>query len=432
MHAVYGVLPISIVFLVAYSYATQHFSRATLFNITVSIFLVLYAGFALLYPHHESIHLHGFAGYMLERAPAGFAGLIGMFRNWMFTLFYCTSELWGDVVLSLLFWGLANETTSMRNAPVLYPLFGVGANVAQTLAGRLLSAIGSTAASNHMSYARQVQICMVLVLVLGLAILALHHYINVRFPHNLPPTMSGQSPAQKPLNSTAAASTHPTQNGANSSLASAPLQDNLQPPGSVSSKSSNNGTSSSSSSEQVAQQSSDSARSQMGFTEAVKYLAKSPQIRCLAMMALAQGLSTNLLDVAWKQHLHMLHPSPAAYSAFMGEVAMWTGVVTGSLMFASPILFDRLGWRGVAGATPTFMLFAGMPFFAGVSIYAFASMQHAAPPAATILRMLVIIGAIIQVHPYCMPTSASACNHQCLAGGSWLVSLIIYILRRCS
>ena len=59
-----------------------------------------------------------------------------MVRNWAFTLFYCCSELWGDVALSLLFWGLANETTSLRDAPVLYPLFGVGANGAQTLAGK--------------------------------------------------------------------------------------------------------------------------------------------------------------------------------------------------------------------------------------------------------------------------------------------------------
>ena len=58
-----------------------------------------------------------------------------MVRNWLFTLFYCVSELWGDVVLSLLFWGLANETTSIEDAPLLYPLFGIGANIAQTMAG---------------------------------------------------------------------------------------------------------------------------------------------------------------------------------------------------------------------------------------------------------------------------------------------------------
>ena len=35
-------------------------------------------------------------------------------RNWMFTTFYVAAELWGDVVLSLLFWGLANEMTTMK------------------------------------------------------------------------------------------------------------------------------------------------------------------------------------------------------------------------------------------------------------------------------------------------------------------------------
>jgi TLC ATP/ADP transporter len=32
----------------------------------------------------------------------------------------------GDIVLSLLFWGLANDVTSLRDAPILYPLFGLG------------------------------------------------------------------------------------------------------------------------------------------------------------------------------------------------------------------------------------------------------------------------------------------------------------------
>ena len=300
----------------AYSFATQRFSRATLFNITVSIFLILYTGFALLYPHHESVHLHSFATHMLSRSPAGFAGLIGMVRNWMFTLFYCTSELWGDVVLSLLFWGLANETTSMRNAPVLYPLFGVGANVAQTMAGRLLSAFSNQAASNHISYARQVQLCMVLVLILGLAILALHHYINVRFPHNFPTaTVHIKSSASQPVSgSTSKASrAQPSsgQNGVSSSSTNA-LSQHDHSQSHIGNASNHNG--SSNPQQAAVQQSSNGGRSKMGFKEAVRFLAKSPQIRCLAMMALAQGLSTNLLDVAWKQHLHMLHPSPAAYS----------------------------------------------------------------------------------------------------------------------
>ena len=47
-------------------------------------------------------------------------------------------------------------------------------------------------------------------------------------------------------------------------------------------------------------------------SESLRFLARSPQIQCLGIMSLSQGLTTNLLDLAWKTHLHMLHPSPAA------------------------------------------------------------------------------------------------------------------------
>ena len=51
--AVYAVLPMSLAFLVAYSYATQRFSRAKLFNIIISVFLCFFAAFAWLYPSHQ-------------------------------------------------------------------------------------------------------------------------------------------------------------------------------------------------------------------------------------------------------------------------------------------------------------------------------------------------------------------------------------------
>ena len=80
--------------------------------------------------------------------------------------------------------------------------------------------------------------------------------------------------------------------------------------------------------------------------------------------------------------------------AFMGDVAMWTGIVTGTLMFASPLLFERWKWRGVAGATPAFMLWTGLPFFAGCIVYTLA---HPGGGAGTFaLRALVLAGALLQ------------------------------------
>ena len=86
--------------------------------------------------------------------------------------------------------------------------------------------------------------------------------------------------------------------------------------------------------------------------ESFRILASSLEIRCLAVMSLAQGLTTNLMEFAWKSHIKILYPSPGDFTGFLGDVATWTGVVTGALMVATPVLFDRLGWRGVASATP--------------------------------------------------------------------------------
>lgn len=78
----------------------------------------------------------------MQALPQGLAGFVGMLRNWTFTLFFCMSELWGDVCMGLLFWGLANEITSLSDAATLYPLFGLGANLAQALAGVVLKVSG--------------------------------------------------------------------------------------------------------------------------------------------------------------------------------------------------------------------------------------------------------------------------------------------------
>ena len=38
-----------------------------------------------------------------------------------------------------------------------------------------------------------------------------------------------------------------------------------------------------------------------------------------AAAAAAQGVSSNLMEFAWKTHVRVLHPTPASFSAFMGE-----------------------------------------------------------------------------------------------------------------
>ena len=36
-------------------------------------------------------------------------GPVSIIRNWTYCLFYVMAELWGSVVVSVLFWGFANQ-----------------------------------------------------------------------------------------------------------------------------------------------------------------------------------------------------------------------------------------------------------------------------------------------------------------------------------
>ncbi len=323
-------------------------------------------------------------------------------------------------------WPRPPDTARARQAPLLYPLFGIGANVGQTLSGKLLSLFSSTA-SRRLSYAQQLQAIMLVVLGFGALVLALHHHIVHRFDTNVhgsePPVVVVPPPAAAPPPLPA-----PSANGAAASgvgAAPAPLPPPAEPaPGAGGAP---------------------KRKAKLSLREALVFLANSPQIRCLAVMALAQGLSSNLIDIAWKSHLHMLHPTPAAYSvrpgaspraappraalpgaaavraraggprarraqAFMGDVAMWTGIVTGTLMFASPLLFERWKWEGVAGATPAFMLWTGLPFFAGCILYTLA---HPGGGAGTVaLRALVLAGALLQARPSCEIAAGAACGRR--------------------
>jgi ATP/ADP translocase len=45
-------------------------------------------------------------------------------EHWTFSLFFCIAELWGAVVISVLFWTLANDVCTVADAKIIYPSLG--------------------------------------------------------------------------------------------------------------------------------------------------------------------------------------------------------------------------------------------------------------------------------------------------------------------
>lgn len=133
---VWILLPMAILFTFIFTRLSNRYSQERVFYLTITSFLLFFGSFIFIfYPHRDLFHPHQLADSLELTLPAGFKGLIAMFRNWSFTIFYVICELWGSMVLSVLFWGFANEVTKITEARRFYSMLGVIASFAGIFAG---------------------------------------------------------------------------------------------------------------------------------------------------------------------------------------------------------------------------------------------------------------------------------------------------------
>ena len=110
-------LPAAIGFTALYVELTEKMELKNVFYAFVIPFLLFFASFPLLiYPNHAFLHPHEFIDILAGRLHHGFAAPLAIARNWSFSVFYVLAEMWGSVVASLLFWGFANEVTTVPEA----------------------------------------------------------------------------------------------------------------------------------------------------------------------------------------------------------------------------------------------------------------------------------------------------------------------------
>src|SRR3990167_8844246 len=127
---VWAILPSAILLTFLFTRLANRFSREQVFYFMMALFLAFFFLFTfVLFPAQDYLHPHHFADYMQTVLPVGFKGLVAMCRNWTFTLFYVMSELWGTAIFSVLWWGFANEVTSVSEAKRFYGLLAIGAKI---------------------------------------------------------------------------------------------------------------------------------------------------------------------------------------------------------------------------------------------------------------------------------------------------------------
>ncbi|KAL2493414.1 hypothetical protein Adt_29042 [Abeliophyllum distichum] len=293
-------LPMAVGFMILYTKLANVLSKEALFFTVILPFIAFFGAFGfVLYPLSHYVHPTALADKLLNILGPRFLGPLAIMRIWSFCLFYVMAELWGSVVISVLFWGFANQITTVEEAKRFYPLFGLGANVALIFSGRTVkyfSQLRQNLGPGVDGWAISLKGMMSIVVVMGLAICSLYWWVN----HNVPlPTRSKKK----------------------------------------------------------------KEKVKMGTIESLKFLLSSRYIRDLATLVVAYGISINLVEVTWKSKLKAQFPTPNEYSSFMGDFSTATGIATFTMMILSQWIFDKYGWGVAAKITPTVLLLTGVGFF---------------------------------------------------------------------
>jgi AAA family ATP:ADP antiporter len=333
---VWGVLPIAVIFMIVYSKLSNIFSKQKLFYSTISFFIAYFALFALImYPNRDVLHPTAAADKLLEFLPGGFSGLVALFRNWTYALFYVMSELWGSVAISLLFWGFANDTTKISESKRFYALFGLGANVAMLFSGQAIiyfSDIRSKLPTGVDAWGITLNWMVAMVFASGLIIMGIYWWIN----KNVLTDTRFYNPAEM--------------------------------------------------------QRAKKEKPKMSLKESFAYLARSKYILCLAILVIGYGIAINLVEVTWKGQLKLQYPNANDYQTFMGRFSQITGFVTILMMlFVGSNVIRRFGWKTGALITPVVLLITGVGFFSFV-IFRDSLTSLVAMLGSTPLMLAVIFG----------------------------------------
>ncbi len=306
---VWLVVPCAILFMLIYAKLSNQLSKTALFYTVITPFLIFFALFAIvLYPARDYLHPTEMADRLQASLPEGLMGMVAIFRNWTYALFYVLAELWGSVMLSLMFWGFANDITRVGEAKRFYTMFGIGANVALLCSGPaivLVSDIRRHVPEGVDAWGISLNLLMGMVAISGIVIIASYWWINkhvltdARF---FDPNEQKAKKKEKP---------------------------------------------------------------KMGMGESFKYLVKSPYILCLAILVIAYGISINIIEVTWKSQLKLQYPNANDYSTFMGYFSTFTGAATVLMMlFVGGNVIRKFGWGTAAQITPVVLLITGAIFFA--------------------------------------------------------------------
>lgn len=337
---VWVMFPGAIILTYIFTRLSNRFSRETVIYSILGLFLGYFFFFTyFIYPARESLHANSLADYLQSILPSGSKGFVSMVRYWSFTTFYAMSELWSNIILSLLFWGFANQVTKVAESKRFYSLFGIGINLSGVAAGACsmyfcLQEYNPRLPFGQDAWEQTMMILIALVLISGVVAIGLFRWMHTKVL------------------------TDPRYYDQKEALGDKKL------------------------------------KGKMSMRKNFSYLFKSDYLMSIATIVIAYNLVINLVEVVWKHQVRELYPNPQDYNLYMSQISTIIGAIaTFTSVFVAGTSIRKMGWTFTALLTPVILFVTSICFFGFFFFKSELSSFSLAVFGATPLAMAVFFGS---------------------------------------
>ena len=305
------VLPTAVVFTILYVKLSNVFELDKLFSILVGLFVCILLIFAfLIYPYENSYHISADKSALLMQQLPYVKWFIKIFSKWSYAVVYILAELWGAMVINLMFWQFANNLFSTPQAQRIYPILGIFGSFGLILAGKLLIIFAQAelmplqlqnifSSSNNLTEIT-IKLIVTFVSITSIISIIIFRSIYANF------------------------------------LLARNVSNNLDY---VNTKTS------------------------LSVYESIKLITHSRYIFYIFILVISYSLAINLLEGPWKHQMSQLYTNPCDYMKFMGNFNIWMGLASVAMTIIGGNILRLFGWKTSAYITPIMIGITGTLFF---------------------------------------------------------------------
>lgn len=292
--------PVSFLVLMLYTRLSNHIKLEKLFYIFVIFFLLsLFVYGFILYPNEDKIRPVSFI-YKVNQLYPGLSIYTSVLQSWIHAFFFVISELWGQIVLAVMYWGFVNSIYRINQAKRYYSIFITAGHIGTLLAGLFVKY--RTGKYLNLDFGFTLQYLIKQILGLGILVLLFYWLVNRQLGDGSNEAGTGVRHTDKTI--------------------------------------------------------------RLSFLQSLKYVCTSSYLRNIAVIVVACGFSVGIVDGTWKSYLKTYCHGLSEYQLLTSNTILWRGIISLviSLFLSKPIIM-RWGWGWAAGMAPAVMGTCGCTFF---------------------------------------------------------------------